>query len=115
MVVKKISREVRRFTHLEGSVVFEVEDREVDFLVTMGKNFITLSASPLCNESMRLVDNLADLLGPPAKKPSFHTVGHFSDGLEGETAFVYTHWRVPSENAGDIARQVEALLAPTPR
>ncbi|MFQ5341923.1 MAG: hypothetical protein ACE5F6_10305 [Anaerolineae bacterium] len=114
MIVKDSTREVRRLTHLEGTVVFEVEDREVTFMVTLGDNFVTLSATPLCNEAVRLADHLAELLGPPAHGPTFHTVGHFSDGLEGETAFVYAYWRLPSENARDMVRQVEALLAATP-
>lgn len=115
MIVKEISREVRRFTHLEGTVVFEVENREVAFMVTMGDNFVTISASPLCTEGVRLVDHLTELLGAPANGPSFHTVGHFSDGLEGETAFVFAHWDLPPAATGDLKRQVEALLAPTPR
>ncbi|MFQ5855205.1 MAG: hypothetical protein ACE5LU_06135 [Anaerolineae bacterium] len=110
MIVREIQREVRRFTHLEGTVSFEVEDREVTFMITLGDDFVTLSASPLCNEGVRLIDHLAGLLGPPAGGPSFHTVGHFSDGLEGETAFVYAHWRLPPEQAGDLVRAVEGLF-----
>lgn len=114
MIVKKITREVRGFTHLEGTVTFEVEEREVAFMMTLGDNFVTLSASPLCDEGVRLVNHVADVLGPPYEGPSFHTVGHFSDGLEGETAFVYAHWRLPPEQAGDLVQQVERLLASQP-
>ncbi|RME46050.1 MAG: hypothetical protein D6791_09245 [Chloroflexi bacterium] len=110
MIVRGLEREKRRFTHLEGVASFEKGGRDVAFMVTLGDTFVTLSASPLCNEGVLLVDHLSAVLGAPAQGPSFHTVGHFSDGLEGETAFVFAHWRLPLKQANELVRQVEELF-----
>lgn len=110
MIVREIEREVRTFTHLDGTVSFEDGERDVTFTLTLGDDFAALSAIPLCNEGVQLANRLSEVLGPPAEGPTFHTIGHFSDAMEGEAAFVYAHWRLPPEDAGELVQQVESLF-----
>jgi len=111
MVVQHLRREqAGHLIHFDGVAAFEESGRRVDFLITVGADYATFSGGPLCNEAVALIHSLEEILGPSIEGPTYHTVGHFSDGIEGETAFVFAHWELSPTQANDLAARVERFL-----
>lgn len=111
VIVRTLQRETaHHLIHFDGTASFEETGRQVDFLITLGPGRATFSGGPLCNEAVDLIRCLEEILGPTVGGPSYHTVGHFSDGIEGETAFVFAHWQLPPGRAVELAARVEAFL-----
>ncbi len=113
MIVQRLQREqAGRLTRFDGIALFEESGRRVDFLITLGPDYATFSGGPLCNEAVAMIHRLEEILGPVSEGPSYHTVGHFSDGIEGETAFVFAYWGLSSAQTPELVAQVERFLQP---